>query len=100
MELSTFLLLGTITILVLVALRLYWQQILLAVMVLEALFNITWISLLLTILWASFISKTDDGWGWLFAYIFMTLSGLFIVGVCIMNDAIHQIAKYLKKLFS
>jgi hypothetical protein len=51
------------------------------------------------IIWVAFITQDLQGWGWVWLYCFLTLSGIALVGAFIMLDAFDIAVDWIKSLF-
>jgi hypothetical protein len=51
------------------------------------------------LIWVAFITQDIQGWGWVWLYCFLSLSGIAIVWSLIILDAIDIVIDWLKSVF-
>jgi len=99
MDTVTFFIITSITLGVLLLLRIFWQEILIIAYVLYVIGMILFISLISTLLWIIFVSAKSQGWGWLFLYFNIAYTGILVVYALIFNDIFYMAVDMIKRLF-
>jgi hypothetical protein len=51
------------------------------------------------IILVAFITQDLQGWGWVWLYCFLTLSGIALVGTLVMLDAFEIAMEWIKSLY-
>ena len=102
MTLLQFFTTSVISAIVLLFIRVFWKQIVFIGTVLNILGHLIFWSFLVAVLWAAFISQTDQGWLLLWLYFFLLFSGIILIYALIVIDAfdiaIDWIKLFIKKL--
>jgi hypothetical protein len=75
----------------------FWVELVLLWVIAKALFYLTAISGMSTVLWLAFIENTTQGWQRTWLFFFFLYATILVVMVCIIFDAFHYGAKYLKE---
>ena len=95
MTLFSFLTYLAITAFILFIIRVFWVNILILWYILQFLGY----SFVIAVFWAAFISQTSQGWVYTWAWIFLTMCGIFFVICGIAKDIVLSTASILKSLF-
>ena len=95
MTLSLFLTYLAITATILLIIRAFWIDIVIIGLILQFLGY----SFVAALFWAAFISQTSQGWVYTWAWIFLTMCGIFFVICGIAKDVVLSAVGVLKSLF-
>lgn len=92
----------SLTILVLILVRLFWIQILIAGAIIYYTGVLVSMAATSAVIWAVFIARSSVGWGWTFLYFFLAYIGIAIVGGLIISDLFNMVSdsviRFFKKL--
>jgi hypothetical protein len=88
-----------ITIMILVIVRAFWEEILIISLACKAIGYLIFYSFISALLWAGFISQSAVGWGWLWLYFFIAYSGMVVVYCLIVMDIFDYAIDFMKSLF-
>jgi len=88
-----------VTFLILLLIRTFWKQLVIIGSVLYIIGQLLVMSFVVMIIWVTFITQDLQGWGWVWLYCFLTLSGIALVGAFIMLDAFDIAVDWIKSLF-
>lgn len=96
MTIGTFLIATTVTAVVLIAVRLFWEVILLIGAILYIAGHLAVYSFISALLWVVIVSQTTQGWGWVWLYFFLAYGGIVGVYALIAMDIFERAADGLR----
>jgi hypothetical protein len=98
MTFGTFLISILITISILVFIRIFWKQLAVIAYSIYVIGHLSLWSLVSAILWAAFVTQSEEGWGWTWLYFFLTYGGLLLVYALIILDIFDMAVAWIKSL--
>ena len=98
MTFGTFLIAILITISILVFIRLFWKQLAVIAYSIYVIGHLSLWSLVSAILWAAFVTQSEQGWAWTWLYFFLTYAGIILVYALIILDIFDIVVTWIKSL--
>ena len=99
MSIFQFISYTVITFLTLYLIRVFWKEIFIVGTILYIIGLLILLSFFIMLIWVAFITQDIQGWGWVWLYCFLSLSGIAIVWSLIILDAIDIVIDWLKSVF-
>lgn len=99
MTTTTLLIAVPITILILILIAKYWQELAFIGSIIYAVWTAAWMSLASTILWAIFVTGSADHWKTTYVYFFILWIGAMVVMYSIITDVLQMLGNMFRNLF-